>query len=421
MSTDPKVDICFFIYNNRSDRCMKFLETLDYPKELLDVTVFSDRDIAHNYKHIKISELDAYKHILIESRGDYIWTIYADYVIQNRSALSELLKAQKDIVSGLLVKPASVFSNFWGKLSATGWYERSDDYVEIVNREKTGTFSVPYITGNILFKSSVFKRYPDLTAHHENFDFDMDICHNLRSHNEEMFILNNQLFGYIEESDITRDYANLTPFVEETALHPDFLAFLEAVQNDTEIKTNIFKELGPDIWQFPFFTEEFCDHLIEMAEKKNEWSGGVYTKKDQIDERIGGVENFPTQDIHLKQLGLHEFWLNRVVNVYFKAVLNHLYKYKTMGYNIAFVVKYNEDGQTKLDPHHDSSSYTTNIALNTYGIDYTGGGCNFIHKNIECIGNLKGHLIMHPGRITHYHEAYPVKTGTRYILVSFNN
>lgn len=422
MSTNPKVDICFFIYNNRSDRCMKFLETLDYPKERLNITVYSDRDIVHNFKHIKTSEKEAYNHILIESDGDYIWTIYADYVIQNRSVLGELLKAQKDISSALLVKPASVFSNFWGKLSSTGWYERSDDYLEIVNREKKGAFSVPYITGNILFKTEAFKRNPNLVREYHDYDIDMNLCHNLRDNNEQMYIVSTDLFGYIEETNITKDYLPLAPFTEETALHKDFQAFLYSFQKDgVNAKTEIFKLLGPDIWQFPIFTEEFCDHLVSIAEKKNEWSAGAYTKEGQIDERIGAVENHPTQDIHMTQLGLHDFWLNRVVNVYFKTVLNYLYNYKTHGYNIAFIVKYSEDGQTKLDPHHDASAYTTNIALNTYGTDYTGGGCNFIHKKIECIGNLKGHLIMHPGRITHYHEAYPVKTGTRYILVSFNN
>lgn len=422
MGISPKVDICFFIFKNRSDKCMKFLETLDYPKELLNVTVYSDRDIAHGYKHIKTSESDAYKHILIESQGDYIWTINADYVIQARSILKELLAANKDIVSGLLVRPSSVFSNFWGKLSSTGWYERSDDYLEIIQREKKGAYSVPYITGNILFKAETFKRNPDLTREYHDYDLDMNICHNLRDQNEKLYILNTELFGYIEETNIAKDFGPLVPWTEETSLHKDFLAFLRAYQADSSnVETDIFKELGPDIWQFPIFTPEFCDHLVAMAEKKDEWSAGAYSKKGQVDERIGAVENHPTQDIHLKQLNLHDFWLNKVVGVYFKSVLSHLYKYSAKGYNIAFIVKYNEHGQTKLDPHHDASAYTTNIALNTYGEDYTGGGCNFLHKKVECIGNLKGHLILHPGRITHYHEAYPVKTGTRYILVSFNN
>jgi len=35
-----------------------------------------------------------------------------------------------------------------------------------------------------------------------------------------------------------------------------------------------------------------------------------------------------------------------------------------------FVVKYHPLGQASLRPHHDSSTYTINIALNSPGKDY---------------------------------------------------
>jgi hypothetical protein len=35
-----------------------------------------------------------------------------------------------------------------------------------------------------------------------------------------------------------------------------------------------------------------------------------------------------------------------------------------------FVVKYHPDKQFFLRPHHDSSTYTINVALNRRGIDY---------------------------------------------------
>ena len=36
-----------------------------------------------------------------------------------------------------------------------------------------------------------------------------------------------------------------------------------------------------------------------------------------------------------------------------------------------FVVKYHPDGQSSLRPHHDSSTFTINVALNTIDVDYT--------------------------------------------------
>lgn len=418
----PLVHICFFIYNNKSEKCLNFLKVLDYPADKFSVTVFSDREIKHSYDHVISPEKEAYSYLRIQNKGEYIWLINADYVIQSTSTLKDLLKTNKDIASALLTKPGSVFTNFWGAISDSGWYARSEDYLSIVNREKTGAFEVPYVTGNILMRSEVFNRNPNLTQEFKDWDLDMNICFNLRNNNESMFIVNFENYGFIDETDITPKNSALGEWKDENYLDPRFQNFLTQFRKDrNSVQTEIFKELGPDIWQFPIFKEEFCDYLIQTAEKKNEWSKGVYSKKNEVDPRIGAIENYPTQDIHLTQLGLHDWWLNKVVGNYFKSVLSHLYQYQTKGYNISFIVKYTPDGQSKLDPHHDAAAYTTNIALNHYGSDYTGGGCNFVHKKVECIGNLKGHVILHPGRITHFHEAYPVKTGTRYILVSFNN
>lgn len=36
-----------------------------------------------------------------------------------------------------------------------------------------------------------------------------------------------------------------------------------------------------------------------------------------------------------------------------------------------FMVRYKPDEQRELKPHHDTSTYTINIAMNTYGKDYT--------------------------------------------------
>ncbi len=106
---------------------------------------------------------------------------------------------------------------------------------------------------------------------------------------------------------------------------------------------------------------------------------------------------------------------------YFKNILSHLYKYRIKDYNIAFIVKYDyENGQKSLKPHHDSSVYTINVALNSSD-EYTGGGVNFISKNCSFLNKTPGYLLLHPGRITHYHEALEITGGKRYVLVSFNN
>lgn len=84
-----------------------------------------------------------------------------------------------------------------------------------------------------------------------------------------------------------------------------------------------------------------------------------------------------------------------------------------------FVVRYRPDEQPSLRPHHDSSTYTINIALNQAGVDYEGGGCRFIRYNCSVTDTKPGWMLMHPGRLTHYHEGLRVTAGTRYIMISF--
>jgi hypothetical protein len=270
----------------------------------------------------------------------------------------------------------------------------------------------------------------------------MALCANVREKNESMYLFNQKKYGNIVQNsellrlaptEFSRSPTPPAParsnivlssstivsgnieWTENKILHPDFYDFL--YNNNT----NIFSEVGPDIWSIPFFTPEFCKHLIELSEEKGEWSAGVYADPNQTDTRVGKIEEIPTQDIHLKQLGLHDFWTN-VTNKYMKKVLSHLYKYLTKDYHIAFVVKYDYSpgGQTSLKPHHDSSVYTINVALNNH-TEYEGGGVRFLSKNVTYLNKTAGYMLLHPGRITHYHEALQITGGKRYILVSFNN
>lgn len=121
-----------------------------------------------------------------------------------------------------------------------------------------------------------------------------------------------------------------------------------------------------------------------------------------------------------------------------------------------FVVRYRPDEQPSLRPHHDASTFTINVALNRPHIDYQvsekvtndsleslldvsyflsdksshcslssssshvqGGGCRFIRYNCSVTDLRVGWSLIHPGRLTHYHEGLRVTGGTRYIMVSF--
>jgi hypothetical protein len=43
----------------------------------------------------------------------------------------------------------------------------------------------------------------------------------------------------------------------------------------------------------------------------------------------------------------------------------------------------------------------------------------FLRYNCSITGTKKGWMLLHPGRLTHYHEGLRTVAGTRYIMVSF--
>jgi GR25 family glycosyltransferase involved in LPS biosynthesis len=421
-----KIRINILMYDNTLLDCYNSIRKIDYPKEFLDINVYSLSDIFINDDSIKIhkiTEKNAYLNIYSYYNDyDYIWIVNSNNIITEPSLLNDLIYSNKSICSGLVKKGNTYFTNFWGGITEKGWYLRSDDYLDIINLSIYGLWNVPYITGNILISKEIFNSY-DIFKDNSFNDFDMILCHNLRLLNEGMYLLNTKVYGYFldkpapinTENVIIKKEQDINNWTIDKIFSPEYLKFFNS--DDMSIFNEV--EKGSDIWCFPFFTHEFCDYLVNFAETNGKWSGGVFTK-GTVDKRLGAVENIPTQDIHLKDLGIEPFWLE-IINNHFKKIMSKLYHYKTKDYNIAFIVKYDaERGQTSLQPHHDSSVYTTNIALCSDS-EYDGGGVKFHSKNITFFNKNKGWLCLHPGRVTHYHEALPITKGLRYVLISFNN
>jgi hypothetical protein len=378
---------------------VSFLKILDYPKELLTVQTY---DV---FKGIDVKAF-------VESNSEYYFHIAPDCVLTASMLLKDLLSYSKKIISPMIHIKGKVWSNFWGSLSNIGFYDKSFDYYKILNRDIKGLWNVPYIYGVYLMHQSVIEMIPNLYSEPEDMDLDMRFCHQLRSHNVFMYIMNIKEYGYMEENVSIFDLFDSRSIWEERYLHPNFRDFILG-KEDLDIK-----ELCGDVFQFPLFTKEFCDEIVESSESYGKWSKGGQA---YLDERIGSYENYPTKDIQLSELGYDKHW-EEIVDSYISKVVKLVYSnYKTKGVNLSFVVRYKWDEQKDLEPHHDSSVYTMNVALNRSEIDYFGGGCHFIRQEY-IVKNLKqGFCVIHPGRLTHYHEGLETTDGIRYILISFNN
>ncbi|XP_050683668.1 procollagen-lysine,2-oxoglutarate 5-dioxygenase isoform X2 [Leptidea sinapis] len=336
------------------------------------------------------------------------------------STLRYLVSTGYDVIAPLLVRPEQAWSNFWGAVGSDGYYARSPDYMDIVNRNIRGIWNVPFITHCYLVKMSVFREAgPDKISYGKaGMDSDMAFCESLTNLGIFMHVSNEEDFGHLlnpESFDISRTHPDIYQVIdnrqewEKRYLHPQYWDNLQPSRNHSMP--------CPDVYWFPLMSMRFCQEWIAVMEAFGKWSDG----SNQDNRLEGGYEAVPTRDIHMKQVGLDIQWLY-ILREYVRPLQELVFTgyYHNPPVSVMnFVVRYRPDEQPSLRPHHDSSTYTINLALNTPGVDYTGGGCRFIRYNCSVRDTKPGWILMHPGRLTHYHEGLLVKSGTRYIMISF--
>uniref|UniRef100_A0A8C4MH87 Procollagen-lysine,2-oxoglutarate 5-dioxygenase 1 n=1 Tax=Equus asinus asinus TaxID=83772 RepID=A0A8C4MH87_EQUAS len=354
-----------------------------------------------------------------QDRGcTYYFSVDADVALTEPKTLRLLIEQNKNVIAPLMTRHGRLWSNFWGAMSADGYYARSEDYVDIVQRRRVGVWNVPYISNIYLIKGSALRAELQQTDlfHHSKLDADMAFCANIRQQDVFMFLTNRHTFGHLLSLD-SYQTTHLHNDLWEVFSNPEDWKEKYIHENYTRALAGKLVEMPcPDVYWFPIFTETACDELVEEMEHYGQWSLG-----DNKDNRIqGGYENVPTIDIHMNQISFEREWHKFLVE-YIAPMTEKLYPgyYTRAQFDLAFVVRYKPDEQPSLMPHHDASTFTVNIALNRVGVDYEGGGCRFLRYNCSIRAPRKGWTLMHPGRLTHYHEGLPTTKGTRYIAVSF--
>ncbi|XP_029471734.1 procollagen-lysine,2-oxoglutarate 5-dioxygenase 2 isoform X2 [Rhinatrema bivittatum] len=439
----PKVTIGVFIHQPTPflPEFLNKLLILDYPKEKIDMfihnyEVYHEIHIQKFWKQaknmIKNLKIVGPEELLspAEARNmgmdicrqdkkcDYYFSIDAEVGLTNPRTLKILIMQNRKIIAPLVTRHGKLWSNFWGALSPDGYYARSEDYVDIVQGNRVGVWNVPYIANIYLIKGQTLRSEMKERNHFilDQLDPDMALCRNIREMGVFMYISNREEFGRLLSTanyntshfnnDLWQIFENPVDW-KEKYINQDYPKIF------TE---NIVEQPCPDVYWFPVFSEKACDELVEEMEHFGQWSGGKHR-----DIRIsGGYENVPTDDIHMKQIGLEPVWLHFIREFIAPVTLKVFAGYYTKGHALLnFVVKYHPDRQRFLRPHHDASTFTINIALNKKDSDFQGGGCRFHRYNCSIDSPRKGWSFMHPGRLTHLHEGLPVTNGTRYIAVSF--
>ncbi|ESO95748.1 hypothetical protein LOTGIDRAFT_188441 [Lottia gigantea] len=409
----PKSKIDLYIHNWESHHrklVEKFINEhkLDY-NSLTSISPFDDVD--------EIKGRDRAIDECIKKNCQYYLAVDSDAHLSNAYTLQSLIEQNRSIIAPMLSRDGRLWSNFWGALNKDGFYARAEDYVDIVERRKIGVWNSPFISSVFLIHGF---RLPALRNSHgkPNIDPDMAFSQAARDKGIFMYVSNRQVFGHLINSDnydtdhntdeLFQIFDNPSDW-ERRYIHEDYYKNFDAGV--------VAEQPCPDVYWFPIVSPEFCQTFIDEMESYGQWSGG----KNSDPRLAGGYENVPTVDIHMNQVGLERQWLHflqkYVSPLQLSVFTGYVHDPPTAIMN--FIVRYKPDEQPLLRPHHDSSTFTINIALNTPGVDFEGGGCRFIRYNCSVTATRKGWLLMHPGRLTHYHEGLRVTKGTRYIMISF--
>ena len=306
-----------------------------------------------------------------ETKCDFLFVVDSEAHLDNPHTLRLLIEQNRAVVAPMLYRPYSAWSNFWGSLSSDGYYARSFDYMDIVNNERRGLWNVPYISSSYLISGSVVQNEETRPSYvNKMMDPDMAFTTNLRSSNVFMYVTNRLNFGHLinNEAFPTSHLHNELWEMERNRydweqryLHQNYSNSLETADSEPEMPC-------PDVYWFPMFTEKFCLEFVAEAEHFGKWSDGTNN-----DKRLeSGYEAVPTRDIHMNQIDFDDEWMY-ILDFYVRPLQEHVfvgYFHRPPRSMMNFMVRYRPDEQPSLRPHHDSSTYTINVALNRVGVDY---------------------------------------------------
>lgn len=162
----------------------------------------------------------------------------------------------------------------------------------------------------------------------------------------------------------------------------------------------------PYCFTFPLFSERYCSWLIEQAEKKDNWGFSNYDK------------SFGAYEQNLKEFNsfIYRYHKQAVCFTIINNVMSGLFEgYRATDLVNAFFIKYEVGICTKMDSHHDEDSLIS-VSINLDD-DFEGSGLKFSRWPDITIKGRVGWPVMFAGNPIMTHQAKPLLSGKRFVLV----
>jgi len=293
--------------------------------------------------------------------------------LTDTDVFKDLIYWNKSVIATQLTQPGQYWSNFWGEVNKDGFYQRSADYFQLVKRERMGLWNVAFVNNLVAIRGDVIQtgKLQYSHARYDDSNYDVGFAKNARDNNVFMFMVNMKQHGHLKRmdnytntnvhNDLWQIFTNPTDW-RINYIHPSYTKFLTKTRPE-------FPQPCPDVYHFPLLSKKFSWHIIHELESI---PGDIFEGSGKTnDNRLaGGYENVPTVDVHFTQINFQQEWL-KVLRDYVGPIQRRVFDGYSFNGNalLSFVVKYHEQGQRKLVPHHDHSTYTTNTALKRQAID----------------------------------------------------
>jgi procollagen-lysine,2-oxoglutarate 5-dioxygenase, invertebrate len=300
-----------------------------------------------------------------KNKCEYYFSIDSTVHLDNDNTLKLLIEQNRPILAPIMVRPGSSWSNVWGAVSMNGFYERSFDYLDMINRDRLNVWNLPFISEVMLINGQLLNK---IKIEYEDTILDptMKFAKDMREKYVFMYGTNMESFGHLINPE-TYDPSKIKPELfeiinnlrdwTEKYIHPEYKDYVTGEKK--------LLEPCPDVFWFPVVNDLFCDDVIEMMEDYGKWSGG----NDNVnDERLpGGYENVPTVDIHTKQVSFEKEWLH-----FLKVFIQPIQRIAFLGYfsdvNIAlfyYLIKNRVDSLNKNKVFEFKSTFCyLNLKLN---------------------------------------------------------
>lgn len=236
---------------------------------------------------------DALNHAMKIS-ADFFFTMNVDNVVIP-STLSELVSLNLPIVAPLLREcTTKIYSNYFCKCCATGYYLDHPNYLKILNREVKGVIDVPLIRSTYLIRGDVIKH---LTFQDSSDRYPYAIlADSARNANIPQYIDNRKEWGFLSLDDnasqlqakMYPDFSSIFSNVAQeysSTTDKKYREFLQKFMKDENVKTVI--DFGCGKWTYQ----------NEIDWKDIDYIGVCFTE-EEIQGKHGNVKFVRGSDLH---------------------------------------------------------------------------------------------------------------------------